>query len=169
MLFSAGRGNVVASNVLQNGGAWGITNRGTDGTVIDGKRVNHHRGFTLAKPDWPGVGVGTGIDVSSSTDVVVTKQQGSQQQHLRHRVGQGRVQHLQGQPVRDVIARWAVPVTLRTLAMRGAWSARGVAPMRPPSPSHFTSFKFNCTVRCHAPLRRPPAVERGVMRRRPLR
>jgi len=70
MLRSAGSGNQVMDNEFRDGGAWGVTNRATSGTLIENNRITNHRGFKLAGKSRP-VGSGVGIDLASSSDVVI--------------------------------------------------------------------------------------------------
>lgn len=76
MIRIAGDANQVTENVFKNGGLWGITNWATNGTIITGNRVMNHEGLkTPDKLPWtpPGYefGVGIGVDLRRSADVVV--------------------------------------------------------------------------------------------------
>jgi parallel beta-helix repeat protein len=70
MIRSAGSGNQILDNELRDGGAWGVTNRNTPGTVIVNNRITNHVGFRLPGKPRP-VGSGVGIDVAASSETVV--------------------------------------------------------------------------------------------------
>ena len=70
MLRSAGSGNQIVNNEFRDGGAWGVTNRTTNGTLIENNRITNHRGFKLAGKPRP-VGSGVGIDVAGSSEAVI--------------------------------------------------------------------------------------------------
>ncbi len=70
MLRRAGSGNQITDNQFREGGAWGVTNRNTNGTLVEKNRIINHRGFRLAGKPRP-VGSGVGIDVAGSSEVVV--------------------------------------------------------------------------------------------------
>jgi parallel beta-helix repeat protein len=70
MLHSAGSGNQIVDNELRDGGAWGVTNRNTRGTLVENNRITNHTGFKLGgKPRL--VGSGVGIDIASSSGTVI--------------------------------------------------------------------------------------------------
>jgi len=71
MLRSAGAGNAVINNVIFEGSRWGITNWATNGTRIEGNEVRDHRGFQASWDSTKVIGVGDGIDVRTSSDVIV--------------------------------------------------------------------------------------------------
>jgi len=70
MLRSAGSGNHIMNNEFRDGGAWGVTNRRTGGTLVENNRITNHTGFRLTGKSRP-VGVGVGIDVAGSSEVVI--------------------------------------------------------------------------------------------------
>jgi parallel beta-helix repeat protein len=70
MLRGAGPGNQIVDNELRGGGAWGVTNRTTDGTRIENNRITNHTGFKLTGKPLP-VDVGVGIDIAGSSQVVI--------------------------------------------------------------------------------------------------
>jgi len=70
MLWRAGSGNQVMSNEFRDGGAWGVTNRTTDGTLIENNRITNHTGFKLPGKPRP-VGSGVGIDIAGSSEAVI--------------------------------------------------------------------------------------------------
>jgi parallel beta-helix repeat protein len=70
MLRRAGSGNKVGDNELRDGGAWGVTNRSTSGTLIENNRIINHTGFRLPGKPRP-EGSGVGIDIASSSEVVI--------------------------------------------------------------------------------------------------
>jgi parallel beta-helix repeat protein len=70
MIHSAGSGNQILDNELRDGGAWGVTNRNTSGTVIVNNRITNHIGFQLVGKPRP-VRSGVGIDVASSSETVI--------------------------------------------------------------------------------------------------
>ncbi len=70
MLRGAGSGNQIVNNELRDGGAWGVTNRTTDGTRVENNRITNHTGFRLPGKPRP-IGSGVGIDIASSSEVVI--------------------------------------------------------------------------------------------------
>lgn len=70
MIWDAGSDNRIADNELRDGGAWGVVNRGTRGTVIENNRITNHTGFRVAGKPRP-VGSGVGIDIIASSEVVI--------------------------------------------------------------------------------------------------
>jgi parallel beta-helix repeat protein len=70
MLHGAGSGNQIVDNELRDGGAWGVTNRNTSGTLIENNRITNHVGFKLAGKPRP-VGSGVGIDIATSSGAVI--------------------------------------------------------------------------------------------------
>lgn len=70
MLRRAGSGNQIADNEFRDGGAWGVTNRATSGTLIENNRITNHTGFRLAGKSRP-AGSGVGIDIASSSGVLI--------------------------------------------------------------------------------------------------
>ncbi|HEU4747761.1 MAG TPA: right-handed parallel beta-helix repeat-containing protein [Gemmatimonadaceae bacterium] len=72
MLHRAGPGNQIVSNEFRDGGAWGVTNRITDGTLIENNRIANHTGFQLPGKPRP-VGAGVGIDIATSSEVVIRR------------------------------------------------------------------------------------------------
>ncbi len=70
MLRRAGSSNQIVENEFRDGGAWGVTNRTTDGTLIENNRITHHTGFKLAGKPRP-VASGVGIDLAGSSEVVI--------------------------------------------------------------------------------------------------
>ena len=70
MLRTAGSGNQIVDNEFRDGGAWGVTNRTTSGTLIENNRITNHTGFKLAGKSRP-VGSGVGIDIAGSSEVVI--------------------------------------------------------------------------------------------------
>jgi parallel beta-helix repeat protein len=70
MLRGAGSTNQIVKNEFRDGGAWGVTNRTTDGTLIQNNRIANHTGFKLAGKPRP-VGLGVGIDLAGSSEVVI--------------------------------------------------------------------------------------------------
>jgi len=70
MLRRAGSGNQIADNEFRDGGAWGVTNRATSGTLIENNRITNHTGFKLAGKSRP-AGSGVGIDIASSSGVLI--------------------------------------------------------------------------------------------------
>ncbi len=70
MLRSAGSGNQIVDNEFRDGGAWGVTNRTTNGTLIENNRITNHTGFKLAGKPRP-VGSGVGIDIAGSSEAVI--------------------------------------------------------------------------------------------------
>jgi parallel beta-helix repeat (two copies) len=70
MLRSAGSGNQIVNNELRDGSAWGITNRATNGTLVENNRITNHTGFKLAGKPRP-VGAGVGIDIAGSSEAVI--------------------------------------------------------------------------------------------------
>jgi parallel beta-helix repeat protein len=70
MLRGAGPGNQIVDNEFRDGGAWGVTNRTTDGTRVENNRIRNHTGFKLAGKPRP-VGSGVGIDIAGSSEVVI--------------------------------------------------------------------------------------------------
>lgn len=76
MLRRAGPDNLIKENTFRDGGLWGVTNRGTNGTRIEGNKIYGHQGFTVEKPLVPWlsaamIGPGYGIDVAGSSGVIV--------------------------------------------------------------------------------------------------
>jgi parallel beta-helix repeat protein len=69
MLRRAGSGNQIVDNELRDGGAWGVTNRTTNGTLLANNRITNHTGFRLAGKPRP-VGSGVGIDIAGSSGVI---------------------------------------------------------------------------------------------------
>lgn len=70
MVWSAGSGNHIANNELRDGGAWGVINHATSGTLVEDNRITNHTGFKLAgKPR--AVGNGVGVGVAGSSEVVI--------------------------------------------------------------------------------------------------
>jgi parallel beta-helix repeat protein len=69
MLRKAGSGNQVVDNEFRDGGAWGVTNRTTNGTLIANNRITNHTGFKLAGKPRP-VGSGVGLDIAESDGVI---------------------------------------------------------------------------------------------------
>lgn len=70
MLRGAGPGNQIVDNEFRDGGAWGVTNRTTDGTLIENNRITNHTGFKLTGKPRP-VASGVGIDLAGSSEVVI--------------------------------------------------------------------------------------------------
>jgi parallel beta-helix repeat protein len=70
MLHGAGAGNQIMDNEFRDGGAWGVTNRKTNGTLIEHNRITNHTGFKLAGKPRP-VDVGVGIDLAGSSEAVI--------------------------------------------------------------------------------------------------
>ncbi len=70
MLRGAGSGNQIVDNEFRDGGAWGVTNRTTSGTLIENNRITNHAGFKLAGKPRP-VGSGVGIDIAGSSEAVI--------------------------------------------------------------------------------------------------
>lgn len=72
MLSDAGAGNLVIENIFNGNGRFGIHNRNTLGTRIEGNRTSYNRGPWGTTP-YPKevVGVGIGINVQDSTGLVV--------------------------------------------------------------------------------------------------
>jgi parallel beta-helix repeat protein len=70
MLRGAGSGNQIVDNEFREGGAWGVTNRTTDGTLIENNRITNHTGFKLSGKPRP-EGSGVGIDIAGSSKVVI--------------------------------------------------------------------------------------------------
>jgi parallel beta-helix repeat protein len=70
MLRRAGSGNQITDNQFRDGGAWGVTNRNTNGTLVEKNRIINHRGFRMAGKPRP-AGSGVGIDVAGSSEVVI--------------------------------------------------------------------------------------------------
>jgi parallel beta-helix repeat protein len=68
MLRKAGIGNQIVDNEFRDGGAWGVTNRTTNGTLVANNRITNHTGFKLSGKPRP-VGSGVGIDVAESNGV----------------------------------------------------------------------------------------------------
>lgn len=80
MIRVAGPGNEITENIIRDGGLWGVTNRSTDGTIIENNQIYNHQGFKLDKPLAPWIkpeelrkGVGVDIATSSHTRVVGNK------------------------------------------------------------------------------------------------
>jgi parallel beta-helix repeat protein len=72
MLTGAGSGNHVAGNSILSNGRFGITNGGTNGTLIEGNRVSYNGGPWGVTPYGSTVaGKGRGISVTGSDGVVV--------------------------------------------------------------------------------------------------
>lgn len=71
MLRKAGIGNQIVDNEFRDAGAWGVTNRTTNGTLIASNRITNHTGFKLAGKPRP-VGAGVGIDIGGSSELVIT-------------------------------------------------------------------------------------------------
>jgi parallel beta-helix repeat protein len=70
MLRHAAAGNQIVDNEFRDGGAWGVTNRTTSGTLIESNRITNHAGFKLAGKPRP-VGSGVGIDIAGSSEAVI--------------------------------------------------------------------------------------------------
>jgi parallel beta-helix repeat protein len=70
MLRKAGSGNRIMKNEFRDGGAWGVTNRTTNGTLVENNRITNHTGFKLPEKSRP-VGSGVGIDIAGSSEVVI--------------------------------------------------------------------------------------------------
>jgi parallel beta-helix repeat protein len=70
MLWEAGSGNHVVDNELRDGGAWGVINYTTRGTLVERNRITNHTGFKLAGKYRP-VGSGVGIGITSSSEAVI--------------------------------------------------------------------------------------------------
>lgn len=70
MLWDAGSGNRIVDNQLRDGGAWGVVNRTTNGTLVENNRITNHTGFKLLGKPRP-VGSGVGIDIAGSSEVVI--------------------------------------------------------------------------------------------------
>jgi len=70
MLRRAGSGNQIVNNEFRDGGAWGITNRATNGTLVENNRITNHTGFKLPGKPRP-IGSGVGIDIAGSSEVVI--------------------------------------------------------------------------------------------------
>src|SRR5688572_14856983 len=68
MLRKAGIGNQIVDNEVREGGAWGVTNRTTNGTLVADNRITNHTGFKLSGKPRP-VGWGVGIDIAESNGV----------------------------------------------------------------------------------------------------
>jgi parallel beta-helix repeat protein len=80
MIAFAGPGNEITDNIIRDGGLWGVTNRSTNGTIIENNQIYGHQGFTVDKPLAPWVlpdqlhkGVGIDLAISSHTRVVGNK------------------------------------------------------------------------------------------------
>ena len=77
MIADSGAGNVVLDNDFVENGQWGIENRNTEGTWIEGNRVRDGSGRVaelakVANPDFCATGsCGLGIHVRGSTNVTV--------------------------------------------------------------------------------------------------
>jgi parallel beta-helix repeat protein len=70
MLWDAGSGNQIANNEFRDGGAWGVINHATIGTLIEGNSIANHTGFKLAGKYRP-VGSGVGIGITRSSQAVI--------------------------------------------------------------------------------------------------
>jgi parallel beta-helix repeat protein len=72
MLAGAGSGNHIAHNSILSNGRFGITNGGTNGTIIEGNRISYNGGPWGVTP-YPAavLGLGRGIAVTTSDGVVV--------------------------------------------------------------------------------------------------
>ncbi|MEO6332448.1 MAG: right-handed parallel beta-helix repeat-containing protein [Gemmatimonadaceae bacterium] len=70
MLYGAGSDNQIVNNEFRDGGAWGVTNRTTNGTLIENNRIMNHSGFKLPGKPRP-VGSGVGIDIAGSREAVI--------------------------------------------------------------------------------------------------
>jgi parallel beta-helix repeat protein/probable HAF family extracellular repeat protein len=72
MITGAGPGNHIADNSIVSNGRFGITNSGTNGTIIEGNRVSYNSGPWGVTPYPAAVtGLGRGISVTGSDGVVV--------------------------------------------------------------------------------------------------
>lgn len=70
MLDRAGSGNQIVNNEFRDGGAWGVTNRTTNGTLIENNRITNHTGFKLPGKPRP-LGSGVGIDIAGSSESII--------------------------------------------------------------------------------------------------
>ncbi|MDQ4140909.1 MAG: right-handed parallel beta-helix repeat-containing protein [Bacteroidota bacterium] len=77
MIRLAGPGNEIKDNIFREGGLWGVTNRSTDGTIIENNQITGHQGFKVDKPMAPWIkpeelrkGVGIDIAASKNTRVI---------------------------------------------------------------------------------------------------
>jgi parallel beta-helix repeat protein len=80
MIRLAGPGNEITENIIRDGGLWGVTNRSTNGTLIENNHIYGHQGFKVDKPLAPWIkpeelrkGVGIDLATSSHTRVVGNK------------------------------------------------------------------------------------------------
>lgn len=76
MIMMAGPGNAITENIIRDGGLWGVTNRSTDGTIIENNQIYGHQGFKVDKPLAPWVlpeqlRKGVGIDIATSSNLRV--------------------------------------------------------------------------------------------------
>jgi parallel beta-helix repeat protein len=76
MLMMAGPGNQITQNIIRDGALWGVTNRSTDGTIIEHNQIYGHHGFKFDKPLAPWVlpdqlRKGVGIDIATSSHIRV--------------------------------------------------------------------------------------------------
>jgi parallel beta-helix repeat protein len=69
MVVNAGSGNILIDNDASDNGQWGIDNRGTNGTIIQGNRASNSKG-RYTGPGSPFLS-GAGIDVRTSSGVTV--------------------------------------------------------------------------------------------------
>jgi len=58
------------ANELRDGGAWGVVNHATSGTLVENNRITNHAGFKLAGKPRP-AGLGVGIDIAGSSEAVI--------------------------------------------------------------------------------------------------
>jgi parallel beta-helix repeat protein len=70
MIHGAGPSNQIVDNEFRDGGVWGVTNRRTNGTLIEHNRITSHTGFKLPGKPRP-AGLGVGIDVKESSEAVI--------------------------------------------------------------------------------------------------
>jgi parallel beta-helix repeat protein len=76
MIRLAGPENTIRNNIIRDGGLWGVTNRSTDGTIIENNQIYGHQGFKLPKPLAPWIlpeelHKGVGIDIATSSHIRV--------------------------------------------------------------------------------------------------
>jgi len=69
MILNAGSGNLVIDNNASDNGQWGIDNRGTNGTIIEGNRAVRSKG-RFTGPNSP-ILSGAGINLRTSSGVTV--------------------------------------------------------------------------------------------------
>lgn len=74
MIRLAGTGNAITENIIRDGGLWGVTNRSTDGTIIENNQIYGHQGFKVDKPLAPWIKLeelrkGVGLDIATSSNL----------------------------------------------------------------------------------------------------